>query len=304
MSIPSFNLFFRPVLETHRCGEKRLREVSMEIGKYFELSEEQMREPIPSRRQTRLFNRVSWAKSYLTMAGLLISTKRGSSKITDRGLEVLESRDEIDSKYLKRLARLQESKECRIEDSEDRNEASQEDEHGLTPEEDIARNIKNIDEILARQLLNRIREEDPNVLERLILKTLRAMGYGGKEGVGNITGGSGDGGVDGVIDQDPLGIDKIYFQAKRYQANVKISSGDIRDFSGALNLKGVTKGVFVTASSFTPAAFDTAEKLNQNIILIDGQNLVKLMIQYNVGCRIEKTYEVKRIDEDYFNSLS
>ncbi|WP_025771839.1 restriction endonuclease [Thioalkalivibrio sp. HK1] len=298
MSIPSFVEFFRPVLEAYREKERRLQDVSSEIGESFNLSEEEKREMVPSRRQTKLFNRVSWAKTYLTKAGLLRTTKWGHSEITDRGLEALESKYEIDIKFLKKSDSFQESRSRRTKPSEDREEASTiSDEQSMTPEESIEQAFNKINESLAEDLLIRIRREDSQFLERLIVDLLMKMGYGD---IGEITGGPRDHGLDGVILQDRLGIDKIYLQAKLYAPENKIAEKHIRDFSGSLQLKNVKKGVFVTTSSFTDNAINAAETLN--IIPIDANKLADLMIEYNVGCQVDKTYEMKKIDLDYFES--
>ncbi len=300
MAIPSFNRFFRPVLEAYGDGsEKRLREISDTMGEYFGLSEEEKQELVPSRRQTRLLNRVSWAKTYLTNTGLLRTTRRGYSKITEQGSSVLESGDDIDIEYLKRFDSFQEFQERGTEKSDDRNEALEvSDEHDFTPEENIERNFNSIKNILAEELLSRIYKESPQFFEKLIVDLLLKIGYGDMDGMGEITGGSGDDGVDGVIHQDRLGIDKIYLQAKRYAPENKITGKQIREFSGSLQQKQVKKGVFVTTSSFTDKALVAAKDLN--ITTVDANRLVDLMIKYNIGCQVDKTYEIKKVDLDYF----
>ena len=154
---------------------------------------------------------------------------------------------------------------------------------------------------LGNELLDRIAASAPEFFERLIVALLLAMGFGGTgENAGRAIGRSGDDGVDGVIDQDPLGLDRVYVQAKRYHPENKIGPSAIRDFFGSLDMHKATKGLFVTTSGFTQAAIDTAEKLGKRIVLIDGSELAQLMISYNVGCRVEETLYVKRIDEDFF----
>jgi restriction system protein len=157
---------------------------------------------------------------------------------------------------------------------------------------------------LAEDLLQRVRSGTPAFFERAVVRMLIGMGYGGGA-VADIeialVGGSGDGGIDGVIDQDPLGLDRIYVQAKRYADGNSVGPGAIRDFYGSLDMKKASKGVFVTASSFSTQASDTAEKLGKRIVLIDGMQLARLMIRYSVGCRIEETLEIKKIDEEFFD---
>ncbi|MBF2755199.1 MAG: restriction endonuclease [Gammaproteobacteria bacterium AqS3] len=302
--MPSFNKLLGPVLKAHQGGEKHVQEICDEVAQILNLTEEEKRALVSSsRRITKLRYRVGWAKTYLSNTGLIKSTRRGYSDLTSRGQEVLQSNVEVDRKFLKQFDPLREFKESEGKKSDDQNESleiAQEDDD--IPEEIIERNIKAINETLEQALLTRIQAEDPQFFENLIVDLLKAMGYGGREGMGGAIGKPGDRGVDGVIDQDVLGVDKIYCQAKRYAPENKVSGADIRDFSGALNLHGVTKGIFVTTSSFTPDARATAKNVNQNIILINGQELAELMIRYSVGCQKDKTYEIKKIDEDYFDS--
>ena len=160
---------------------------------------------------------------------------------------------------------------------------------------------KQVETSLGQDLLDRVRTAPPAFFERLIVNLLLAMGYGGTAAeAGRALGRSGDDGVDGVIDQDALGLDRVYIQAKRYAASNNIGSGAIRDFSGSLNLHRASKGLFVTTSTFSAAARDTAALLNQRIVLIDGEHLTKLMIRFNVGCRIEEVLHIKKLDEDFF----
>lgn len=170
-----------------------------------------------------------------------------------------------------------------------------------TPEEKIDAYIEQFENDLADDLLKRIMEKEPDFFEDLVVKLLVSMGYGGSvDNPGKAIGKTGDGGVDGVIDQDVLGLDRIYIQAKRYCQGNNVGAGAIRDFFGSLDNKKAAKGLFVTTSDFTAEARSTAEMLSKRIVLIDGRQLTKLMIRYNVGCRVEKTLYVKRIDEDFF----
>ena len=160
---------------------------------------------------------------------------------------------------------------------------------------------RQIDASLAQELLDRIRAAPPDFFERLIVSLLLSMGFGGSAAdAGRAIGGSGDDGVDGVIDQDALGLDRVYIQAKRYANGNNIGPGAIRDFFGSLDRHKASKGLFVTTSTFSPSARETAEFLSKRIVLIDGEQLAKLMIRHNVGCRIEDTLHIKKIDEDFF----
>ena len=170
-----------------------------------------------------------------------------------------------------------------------------------TPNEVLRRAFATINESLTEDLIERVLEADPAFFEQLIVTLLIAMGYGGSsEEAGRKLGRSGDDGVDGVIDQDPLGVDQVYVQAKRYAPGNAVGSRDIRDFFGALNLKRASKGIFVTTSSFTKSAVETTTGLGQRIVLIDGHRLAQLMIRYNVGCREEEVLRVKKVDEEFF----
>ncbi len=170
-----------------------------------------------------------------------------------------------------------------------------------TPDEIMRRAHKQIDVALAQDLLDRVRAAPPEFFERLIINLLLSMGYGGSRAeAGRTLGRSGDDGVDGVIDQDALGLDRVYVQAKRYAAGNNIGPGAIRDFFGSLDRHKATKGLFVTTSTFSPSAKETAEFLSKRIVLIDGDHLAALMVQQNIGCRIEDTLHIKKIDEEFF----
>lgn len=170
-----------------------------------------------------------------------------------------------------------------------------------TPDEVMRLAHQQIDTALGLDLLDRIREAPPEFFERLIVNLLLSMGYGGsKEAAGRTLGRSGDDGVDGVIDQDPLGLDRVYIQAKRYGVGNTIGSGAIRDFFGSLDRHKAAKGLFVTTSAFSPSAKETADFLSKRIVLIDGSQLAKLMIRHNVGCRVEDTLYIKKLDEEFF----
>ena len=170
-----------------------------------------------------------------------------------------------------------------------------------TPRERIDAAVGELTDALTSDLLARVRMMDPTDFEDLIIRLLLAMGYGGTLAqAGKAIGRSGDNGVDGVIDQDTLGLDRVYVQAKRYAEDITVGPGDIRDFFGSLDMHKASKGLFVTTSSFTKAATETAEKLGKRIVLIDGRDLTKLMIRFNVGCRVEEVFEMKKIDEEFF----
>jgi restriction system protein len=263
---------------------------------------------LPSGKQTVFSNRVHWAKTYLSKAGLLESTRRGYFKITRRGLQVVESKPgRIDVKFLSQFEAFQEFKErSRLAQGavEDQNQAGHLIARGMAaepPNEIMLAAHRQIESALAQDLLDRIRSSSPDFFERLIVNLLLSMGFGGSSAeTGRALGRSGDDGVDGVVDQDALGLDRVYIQAKRYALGNNIGSGAIRDFFGSLDRHKATKGLFVTTSIFSPSAIETAQYLSKRIVLIDGEQLAKLMIRHNVGCRVEDTLQIKKIDEDFF----
>jgi len=304
--VPDFNQLRRPVLEKAAEGERRISIVVEELADELNLSTEDREELLPSGKQTRFANRVHWAKSYLKQAGLVKNTKRGYFQITPRGTKLLsEHQGEITKEDLEKFEEFRDFQERtnKSHTSEKPHETSLTI-SDQTPDEIMRKAYENINATLSVEIIDRIRYLSPLFFERLIIELLLAMGYGGSAGeAGRNLGQSGDGGVDGVIDQDPLGVDQIFVQAKRYAEGNNIGSGAIRDFFGALNIKRATKGIFFTTSKFTSDAKKTASSLGTRIVLIDGDRLARLMINYNIGCRTEDTLMIKKIDEDFFENF-
>ncbi len=225
-------------------------------------------------------------------------------KLTVEGKKVIESKPaHIDNDFLSQFEAFEKFKQI----SKSKANTGEAAEQAIlnqteTPDEIMRGAHKQIDASLAQELLERVRRSPPDFFERLLVNLLLSMGFGGSvTDAGRALGRSGDDGVDGVIDQDPLGLDRVYIQAKRYGLGNNIGSGAIRDFFGSLDRHKATKGLFVTTSTFSPSAIETAQYLSKRIVLIDGEQLAKLMIRYNVGCRVEETLEIKKIDEDYFD---
>ena len=303
MMIPDYQTLMRPVLEAAADKEVRVGEVVKKLADQFGLSEEDRAELLPSGKQSRFSNRVHWAKTYLKQAGLVIATKRGHFFISDRGRIALENETtEINNGYLEKFKEFQVFK-SKTKESIDKKDFSAVETDKLedTPDEELRSAHQKITTALAEDLLDRARKGTPAFFEKLIVDLLCAMGYGGPtEGAGRVLGKSGDGGVDGVIDQDPLGVDQIYVQAKRYGEGNNVKSDAIRNFFGALNLKKAQKGIFVTTSAFSSGASQTSRELSSRIVLIDGGRLARLMIQYNIGCRNEGVLHLKKVDEDFF----
>lgn len=293
----------RPVLECAARGEARISDVVDQLADRFELTDAERAELLPSGKQTRFANRVHWAKSYLKQAGLVKATRRAHFTITERGKTALAAPNtKIDNSYLEQFDDFQEFRaRTREADKTDDSAESVVADTDATPDEVLRSAHSKINAALAEDLLDRVREASPAFFENLIVELLLAMGYGGtSENAGRALGKSGDNGVDGVIDQDPLGVDQIYVQAKRYADGNGIGAGDIRDFFGALSLKKAHKGIFVTTSTFSSAARQTANDLGSRIVLIDGPQFARLMIRYNIGCRDEQVLHLKKVDEDFF----
>jgi restriction system protein len=292
-----------PVLQTSSKGEIRIGQVVDELANQLGLTPDERTELLPSGKQTLFSNRVHWAKTYLNKAGLVEITRRGHFKITQRGLDALKSNpSRIDNAFLSQYEEFKQFRE-RTNTTEDgmAGDVSSLEDQKQTPDETMREAHRKIEASLAQDLLDRIRNSPPDFFERLIVNLLLSMGYGGSAAeAGRALGRSGDNGVDGVIDQDALGLDRVYIQAKRYTAGNTVGAGDIRDFFGSLDRHKAAKGLFVTTSTFSPSAKETADFLSKRIVLIDGEQLARLMIRHNVGCRIEDTIHIRKVDEEFF----
>ena len=230
-------------------------------------------------------------------AGLLESTKRGYARITNRGTEVLKKKPEkINVKYLNQFPEFVEFRTLK-KDKKKKDNKDEVDIEVQTPDELIEKGYSIINADLAKELLAKLRDVDPFFFEHIVGKLLTSMGYGKS----NITKRSGDKGIDGIVNQDKLGIDRIFFQAKRYDENNIVTASDVRDFVGTLDLNGVSKGIFITTSKFPKYTMDIISKTPKNIILINGLKLADLMIEYDVGVSTEKIYRIKKIDSDFFS---
>ncbi len=302
MAIPNFQTLMLPVLKASAAGEVKISDVVTLLGKQLALSEEELSELLPSGKQTTFANRVNWAKSYLGKAGLVTLTKRGHFEASAGGKAVLASPPHaINIKFLESFPEFKQFKDASGQPAVTPQSLAV-NLKDLTPDEIIRSAYGEMHQALSSELLSKIRSAPPDFLERLVVQLLVAMGYGGSAiDAGKALGKSGDGGVDGVIDQDALGLDRIYVQAKRYVDSNKVASGEIRDFFGSLDRFKASKGLFVTTSSFSPSAKETADLLSKRIVLIDGPQLTRLMIRFDIGCRIEETLHIKKIDEEFFD---
>jgi restriction system protein len=304
--IPDFQKIMLPLLKVISDGDEHpLREVISKISDEFRLSEGERAELLPSGNQPIIDNRVGWVRTYLKKAQLLESPRRGVLKISQAGKQLLESKPEkIDVRFLKTLPGFKEwhesssSKDDEITPIIEKAEI----ESGKTPEELLEYSFISIREQLASELLDKVKSSLPAFFEVLVIDLLIKMGYGGsRREAGQVMGKSGDGGIDGLIKEDKLGLDTIYIQAKRWENQVTIHQ--VRDFAGSLLGKKAKKGIFITTSSYPNSAKEFVGSIEPKIVLIDGKELAELMIEYNVGVATKKAYEVKRLDTDYFDEV-
>jgi restriction system protein len=307
--IPDYQSLMLPLLKIAGDGaEHRISDVITLLGVQLKLSDAELSEMLPSGKQTIFSSRVHWAKTYMAQSKLLEITRRAHFRITERGREVLaENPGKID---LQLLERFPEFRDFRTRSREAQKMPATGTVAPLeveattklaTPDEVLRTTIADLDAVLASELLDRILAAPPAFFENLIVDLLLKMGYGGsREDAGRAIGKSGDGGIDGVIDQDPLGLDRVYLQAKRYKPDAAVSEPEIRAFSGSLGAEKANKGVFVTTSYFTKPALEFAERHPFKMVLIDGNQLTGLMMRHNVGVRIAETLHVKKVDEDFF----
>ncbi len=305
MPVPDFQSLMLPVLKAFASrADTPVSEIRDRVAAAEGLSADDVRELLPSGRQTIFVNRVSWAVKYMHSAGLLERVGRGVYRLTQEGADLL-SRDpsRIDIKLLREYPDYAGWSRRANAPSSDKGETeTRSDDISETPEEALERAALRLRGELEADVLDRVRSAEPAFLERAVRDLLIKMGYGrGVAERGQVTGGSGDGGIDGIINEDALGLDKIYIQAKRYAEGNTVGESALRDFAGALDAAGMTKGVFVTTARFTPAAEKYLARSPKRIVLIDGEKLAQLMVQHGVGVRTRVTHEIKQIDEDYFD---
>lgn len=302
MSIPDFQTIMRPLLE-HMADRrvKRNTETMEALSSHFALTSEELAELLPSGQQPVFTNRVAWAKAHLKGAGLIQSPARAQYEITQRGVEALAQEETINLAYLKRFEEYRHFREPnrKVIDVRQVDDATASD--TLTPFEHIEHGYQKIREEVEGEILDKIKQSSPAFFERLVVDLLVSMGYGGsRKSAGERLGKSGDGGIDGVIREDRLGLDAIYLQAKRWEGVV--GRPEIQKFAGALQGQRAKKGVFLTTSSFTKEAQEYAAMIDSRIILIAGDELATLMVDSGVGVSKIATYEINRLDSDYFES--
>lgn len=271
------------------------------LAKEFQLTEEERKELLPSGTTFIFSNRVGWARTYLKKAGLIDAAKRGVVVITPRGQDVLKQKPKrIDVKFLRQYPEFIEFHSTKKDDNTI-SDGKADEISDKTPEETLETSYLNIRESLAGELMSKIMAMSPSFFEKLVVELMVKMGYGGSiKDAGKALGKTGDEGIDGTIKEDKLGLDIIYIQAKRWQPGNVVGRPEIQKFVGALAGQGAKKGIFITTSSFSREAVEYAPKNETKIVLIDGTQLSQLMIDYSLGVATVNTYEIKRIDSDYF----
>jgi restriction system protein len=298
--VPDYQSLMAPALSILADGgDHSLAELRVAVAGRLALTEDDLRAKIPSG-TSLLGSRLHWAVTYMYQAGLLSRTKRGVVRITDRGRKVAADHPgRVDNhvlagfpEFIEFMGRTRKPRQAGAADldAEDRS----------TPREAISAAVEEANAAVAAEVLDRVRQREPAFLEHLVLSVLTAMGYGGVAGVAEHLGKVGDEGLDGVIRQDPLGLDRIYVQAKRYGGAKAVGRPEIQEFVGALHGAQADRGIFITTSRFTPDAIAYADRVAARVILIDGQALSGLMVSHNIGVQDQQTFVIKRVDEDFF----
>jgi restriction system protein len=300
--VPDYQTFMLPLLRLAGDGKERsVAETRDALAAEFQLAESDLQQMLPSGQQTMFANRVAWAKQYLTQAGLLVSTRRGYYVITNKGRQVLASSPKrVDVRFLDQFPEFRDFRVRRRVDEPDDGSVESSNEGDETPEELLETAYARIRGSLASELLTRVKAGSPGFFERLVVELLVKMGYGGsRREAGRAIGRAGDEGIDGVISEDRLGLEVVYIQAKKWEGTV--GRPEIHKFVGALHGKRARKGVFITTSSFTSEAIAYVEHIDPKIVLIDGRLLAELMMDFDVGVTPVATYQLKRVDSDYFS---
>jgi restriction system protein len=305
MAIPDYQTLMLPVLRLAAQGETRVPDLSEKLARELGLTPDEAEQMLSSGRQRILHNRIHWAKFYMSKAGLIASPRRGWFAASDTGKALLANAPQrIDVERLLEYPAFRSFYRGEAENAAPESENVKSEPAPMmhsTPEEQIDAAHSTLKSALQTDLLARILECSPVFFEGLIVDLLVKMGYGGsRKDAAKRIGGSGDGGVDGVINEDRLGLDRVYVQAKRYKQTSSIGRPEVQGFVGSLVGLGATKGVFVTTSTFTTQAVDYVRHLSQRVILLDGKKLSELMIEHNVGVRVIQSIEIKRLDEGFF----
>lgn len=300
MAIPDFQSIMRPLLDLSKDGkEHSIQELLEPLALIFHLSEEDQRQLLPSGKLV-FKDRITWARTYLKQAGLLEAVRRGVFRISPRGQEaLLKASEKINVEYLLQFKEFADFVQRKRIEETDRSNDLGEVNNLLTPEESVETAFKKFRQELEAEILQTLKSCSPGLFERIVVDVLVRMGYGGnRQDAGQAIGRSGDGGIDGLIKEDRLGLDTIYIQAKKWEGTV--SRPEVQKFAGALQGMRARKGILISTSSFTKEAMEYVSHLENKIVLIDGVTLAKFMVDFNVGVRLITTYETKKINLDYF----
>ncbi|KAF0182789.1 MAG: restriction system protein [Nitrospirae bacterium] len=306
MAVPDYQSLMLPLLRFagEKQGELSTGEAVEVLAARLALTNADLKEMLPSGIQSAFVNRVGWASTYMKKAGLLESTRRGHYQITSRGKELLKQQPKaITVKLLRQYPEFLEFEQLKGTRSSEKASASDStpDISTATPSETLEAAYENLREELADELLARLKKSSPSFFERLVVELLVKMGYGGSRAdAGKAIGRSGDGGIDGIIKEDKLGLDVVYIQAKRWENN-SVGRPDVMQFAGALQAQKANKGIFITTSRFTEDARSYVSQIGSKIVLIDGEQLTNLMIENDIGVSIVSLYPVKKIDADFFD---
>jgi restriction system protein len=302
VSIPDYETLMAPTLAALADGEPRTRpQVREVVAKAVGVSDDDQQAMLPSGKTTVFGSRVGWALTYMTQAGLAERPRRGTYVISERGRQVLRNHpDRVDNHVLEQFPEFLEFKARRSEQEPVLVAAEAGRPAPLSPTDAMDQLVAEADAAVAAELLDRVLAQPPVFLERLSLRLLRAMGYGGREELLQHTGKPGDRGLDGIIRQDALGLDLVGVQAKQYGQDRTVQRPDLQAFVGALQGAQTSRGVFVTTGRFSPGAREFAEQVAMRLVLIDGVELARLMVRYKIGVSVAETYEIKTVDEDFF----
>ncbi|MCF2612814.1 restriction endonuclease [Fusobacterium perfoetens] len=303
--IPKYNEMYKALLETLKDKkEYSTKEYRNKVAKLMNISDEEREILLDSGGGNKYNTALNWTSVYLKKAKLIESTKRGVLKITERGLELLATNPNvIDNHTLKNYEEFREFLNPKGNNKEFKEEKGQNIEEE-TPQDILEKSFNKINKILQEEVLEEVMRKDPYFFESLVVKLLQKIGYGTLKNSGKVTKKNNDEGIDGIINQDKLGFDCIYIQAKKWDKDSTVSRPEIQKFVGALAGQGATKGLFITTAKFSDGAREYSQKQHTTkIVLIDGMELAKLMIEYNLGVSVENVYEIKKIDSDFFEEL-
>lgn len=300
MTIPKHDEIRVPALSLlSESGQLKLKEFEVPLAKHFELTDEELQEEYESGNGKIFYDRISWALSYMNMAGLLNKPKRGLYEISELGTEKLKTPQSINDFIAAEIAKQQKNKPTKQPELAISNES-------LTPQEELYSSAQKIRESKYQEIIDTILSKTPREFEKLVVMLLQRMGYGGEiKQSGSVTSYTNDGGIDGIIKEDVLGLGRIHIQAKRYAQTNSVGREEIQKFVGALAVAQSNKGVFITTSSFSQGAATYANSLNGSttLILIDGSQLAAYLYEYGVGLQIEQTIEIKKLDSEFWDSM-